>query len=147
MQYLDEVGHLAGMDKRKSADLGIARVFPASEDTLRFEGMDSGGKPWRVWMKAGSGVSSTDVWEADFDANGRPDLLISAGHSGNGRCVDSATITMLLFDGNGRPVPWHIETFAAGAGGDTVIPGILMDANGMAVPSSCPLAVTMAKAA
>jgi hypothetical protein len=111
MKYVDEVGHLGEdvFDKRKFADLGFAKAFP-DEDGLRFEGRDRAGKVWRVWMPQSGGASSTEVWTADFDHNGQPDLLIASEPALSGHCVSRADITMLLFDASGRPVPWMVST-------------------------------------
>jgi hypothetical protein len=111
MKYVDEVGHLGeGLyDHRKFADLGFAKVFPDAGG-LRFEGRDHAGKIWRMWMPEVGGASSTEVWTADFDNNGEPDLLIAAEPALNGHCVSRADITMLLFDVSGRPVPWIVST-------------------------------------
>jgi hypothetical protein len=106
MKYQGEVGHLGGLDPRTSANLGIARVFPEPDGDLRFEGRDAAGKRWRVWLPAAAGVGGTDVWTADFDHNGRQDLLISAMFPKNGHCTDGTTLYVLMFDQMGRPVPW-----------------------------------------
>jgi len=105
MKYLDEIGHLGGMDKRTTVDLGIAKVFAEPGGDLRFEGHDAKGKLWRVWLTPSEGVGGTDVWTADFDRNGRQDLLIAAYFPMNGRCVDGTDIYTLMFDETGRPVP------------------------------------------
>ena len=56
------------------------------------------------------GVGFTTVWQADFDHNSRPDLLIAAYFPTNGRCVDEITLSFLLFNDRGQPVPWVIHT-------------------------------------
>jgi hypothetical protein len=118
LKYLDEVGHLGGLDKRTSVDLGIAKVFAEPGGDLRFEGHDAAGKLWRVWLPAVGGIGGTDVWSADFDRNGRQDLLIAGYFPGNGRCVDGAVIYTLMFDERGRPVPWTAHTRTASQGSD-----------------------------
>jgi hypothetical protein len=110
MKYLGEVGHLGGLDPRTSANLGFARVFPEPDGDLRFEGRDAEGKLWHVWLPAAAGVGGTDVWTADFDHNGRQDLLISAMFPKNGRCTDGTIIYILMFDQMGRPVPWMMPS-------------------------------------
>ena len=110
MKYLDEIGHLGGLDKRTTVNLGIAKVFAEPGGDLRFEGRDAKGKLWRVWLPAVGGVGGTDVWSADFDRNGRQDLLIAAMFPGNGRCIEEATIYTIMFDNLGRPVPWVADT-------------------------------------
>lgn len=90
MRFLDEVGNLGNPynDKRTFAELaGLDRVSPQG-DILLFEGRDLAGKPWRLFMSGAGGVGRTEVWTADFDRNGRTDLLIGSHFPGNGRCVD-----------------------------------------------------------
>src|SRR5580704_4984301 len=108
MKYLGEVGLLGEemFDRRKFADLGFAKAFP-DENGLRFEGTDHAGKIWRVWIRS---TAHTEVWTADFDHNGQPDLLIDALPPASGHCSDYADITVLLFDATGRPVPWVTST-------------------------------------
>lgn len=96
-------------DKRKSADFGFARVF-SEEGNLRFEGKDHSGKPWRVWVPRSGGIGATDVFTADFDHDGQQDLLIRSFFPVNGRCLDRGEITVVMFDEEGRPVPWHVTS-------------------------------------
>jgi|SRR5579871_265301 len=91
-------------DKRKSADFGFAHVF-SDEDNLRVEGPDHAGKLWRIWIPK-AGIGGVDVWTADLDHDGQQDLLIRSLSSKVGRCVNEGTITVVLFDDSGRPVPW-----------------------------------------
>ena len=133
MRYLDEVGHLGGLewqDQRESADLGIAKVSADLDGMLRIEGKDDAGTPWRVHLPPGLGIPDTDVWSADFDHNGREDLLIAAYQFPNGRCIDVVDLTFLLFDSSGRPVPWHAENhyFSARHRGHFT-PAMLLDLN------------------
>ena len=93
MRYLGEVGHLGGLDRRTSVNLGMAQVFAEPEGDLRLEGQDTAGKTWRVWIGPTGGIGGTDVWSADFDRNGRQDLLIAAYFPANGRCVDERRFT------------------------------------------------------
>lgn len=110
-KYVDEIGHLGTeFDPRKSADLGVARAFPTSSGEIRFEGRDDHGRPWRALIPVAGGIAGTEVWRGDFDLNSRPDLMIAARWSTNGRCVDRVTLTFLMFDLQGRPVPWTAET-------------------------------------
>ncbi len=131
---IDEVGHLDSIDdERKSADLGFARVYPDGSEVLRIEGFDNEGLPWRMWMPRVSEVgASTRVFRADFDGNGRMDLLFSALWMGNGRCIQGGTVTTLLFEVNGRPVPWRIQTHGLTNDGSTPVTLLDLDANGQA---------------
>jgi hypothetical protein len=134
MKYLDDVGNLGNQyshDKRQSANLGIARVRSEGEgSTLRVEGFDAGGKMWRVWLPQIGGVGFTEVWTADFDANGRQDLLFAGHFPGNGRCIDGLDITLLLFDAQGRPVPWNMSTMLPDHSSFPYVPVIVRDLNG-----------------
>ena len=106
MKYLDDVGGVGSdFDRRKSADLGLASVF-SEEGVLRFEGRDRNGSPWHGWVPQTGGIGWTEVWTADFDHNGQPDLLIASHFPSNGRCVGRADLLFLLFDQAGRPSPW-----------------------------------------
>ncbi len=114
MKYVDEVGNLGNQfsdEKRQSADLGIARVSPErTTGTLRVVGRDAQGKAWQVRLSQVGGLGWTEVWTADFDANGRRDLLFAMHFPGNGRCINSVDIALLLIDEQGRPAPWEIST-------------------------------------
>jgi hypothetical protein len=94
-------------DKRQFVDIGGARVF-LEEDNLRVEGKDHAGKPWRIWVPRIGGIGATDVFTADFDHDGQQDLLIRSFFPVNGHCLDRGEITVVLFDEDGRPVPWHV---------------------------------------
>ncbi len=59
---------------------------------------------------ATGGVGWTEVWTSDFDADGHKDFLIGQMFPGNGVCVNPVRLTLLLFDANGRPVPWIGQT-------------------------------------
>ncbi|HET8550443.1 MAG TPA: hypothetical protein VFL57_20675, partial [Bryobacteraceae bacterium] len=95
----------------------------------RFEGRDHRGRPWRAMISTSGGVGWTDVWEGDFDANGRKDLMIAAHMPGNGRCIDLVDLAFLMFDGDGWPMPWMIETYLPKNGGPGKMPAILRDVN------------------
>ncbi|HYL35039.1 MAG TPA: hypothetical protein VEV17_03900 [Bryobacteraceae bacterium] len=131
IKYLGEIGHLGTrFDQRELADFGLAKVYPAaSAPEVRFEGKDDSGKPWRATVAAAGGIGWTDVWRADFDFNSRPDLMIAATFPANGRCISPVTITFLMFDSRGRPVPWTIETFLLNIAGEGKMPALLKDLN------------------
>jgi hypothetical protein len=129
MKFLDEVGHLGSdFDKRKSVEIRTATVFP-EEGVLRFEGRDRNGSPWHAWVPQTGGIGWTEVWTADFDRNGQPDLLIASHFPGNGRCESPADLFFLLFDQFGRPVPWHVSTEIPNGTKFPYLPAILLDAN------------------
>jgi hypothetical protein len=138
VRYLGEIGHLKTKDDhRPLADFGSLKVFPGDTGEANFigrsdsrlEGRDQRGRPWRAIISTSGGVGWTDVWEGDFDANGRKDLMIAAHMPGNGRCTNLVDLTFLLFDTNGWPLPWSIETYLPKSGGPGKIPAILRDVN------------------
>jgi hypothetical protein len=129
MRYLGEVGDLGTeSDPRKSVDFGTAKAS-ATEHGVLFHGSDDHASPWRAGVPVIGGVGWTDVWRADFDANGRQDLMIAATFPANGRCLSPVTITFLMFDSQGRPVPWTIDTFLLNIAGVGKMPAILRDIN------------------
>ena len=66
LRYLGEIGHIGPpFDKRKQADLRIAKVFPDADFAI--QGVDDAGKPWRADIPVGAGVGWTDAWKADLD--------------------------------------------------------------------------------
>ena len=93
----------------------------------RVQGKDDDGKQWSATVAVGQGVGFTDVWQADFDRNGRQDLLIAAYTPRNGRCVDGITLSFLLFNEHGPPVPWIIETRVPAGKRDPATPAIFSD--------------------
>jgi hypothetical protein len=77
---------------------------------VRFQGRDDNGKAWQAILPIDGGIGFTTIWQADFDRNSRPDILIAAYFPKNGRCIDEITLSFLLFDLHGRPIPWVIQT-------------------------------------
>ena len=128
MKYLDEVGELGFDPNKKSVDLGLASVV-SDNGALRFEGRDHKGEPWRVWVPQTSGAGWMEVWTADFDHNGEPDLLVGSHGSINGRCVGRTDLLFLLFDQSGRPSPWYVSTEIPNGKKYPYLPAILLDLN------------------
>jgi hypothetical protein len=126
---IEEIGNLGSyLDDRKDANLGLAHAYADGEETLRIEGRDAQGLPWRVWIpRVGRGFGFTRVFRADFDSNGQPDLLFTAHYIPNGRCIDAGTVTTLFFGVDGRPMPWRSRTH--GLAGDDQAPVTLVDLN------------------
>lgn len=129
MEEIDEIGHMdSEFDERKVADLGLAKAYPEQDgEGLRIEGFDDGGKPWTAHMKNFGHVGWTRVFAADFDANGRQDLLFLQWSMRNGRCIDEMYVTTFLFDEDGRPIPWKVETHGMGDNDELIT---LLDQNG-----------------
>ena len=112
LRYLDDIGDLGiPGNRRTSVQFGRTRAVWA-DDRVRFEGRDDAGKMWQAILPTAQGLGYTAVWKADFDHNSRPDLLIAAYFPKNGRCVDEITLSFLLFNDRGEPVPWMIQTRA-----------------------------------
>lgn len=138
MIYLDEVGNLGNPfsdEKRQSADLGIARVSPeGASGMIRVEGHDAAGRGWLVQLNQVGGLGWTEVWTADFDANGRKDLLFATHFPGLGRCINSVDIAVLLIDAQGRPAPLEISTMMPPGSKFPFVPVIVrdLDQNGRA---------------
>ncbi len=110
LRYLDEIGHLGTpSDPRTSVRFGRTQVV-LTDAGVRFQGHDDDGKAWQAALPIAEGIAFTTVWEADFDHNSRPDLLIAAHSAGSGRCIDGVTLSFLLFNSRGQPVPWAIQS-------------------------------------
>lgn len=110
-RQIDDLGKLGTyLDDRKEVDLGIAQARLEGDNRLLIEGVDDEGWPWQVHMPVYAGNATARVLAADFDANGRQDLLITTATMGNGRCIDGGEVTTLLMDDRGRPIPWRTET-------------------------------------
>jgi hypothetical protein len=110
MRYLAEIGHLDPFfGSPTSLKLAAARVTNTSKGVL-LEGRNQQGRAWRALLDVAGGVGQTVLWEADFDRNGRKDLMIAAYFPPNGRCLDPIDVCFLMFDSLGLPVPWAIRT-------------------------------------
>jgi hypothetical protein len=110
LRYAGEIGHMRPGERKSLGTSLVARLEGKEGDPVRIDGQDRHGKPWRLDYSPTGGVGFTTVWTADFNADGQPDVLIESLFPGLGACVDAATVTLLLFDENGRPNPWPMET-------------------------------------
>ncbi len=126
LRFLAEFGDLGVDDPRKSVNLGLATLFAAGPHMMRVEGHDRTGGPWQVWLPF---AGTTEVWSGDFDGNGRQDLLIGEPSSKSGRCAVPADMIVLLFDDQGRPVPWNMATNLPNADKPPHVPVLILDAN------------------
>jgi hypothetical protein len=130
LRYLGEVGHLGTeFDHRTSVKFGHIEVRPEESGGIRLQGQDDAGKPWKADLPAEGGIGWTDIWRADFDRNGRPDLLIAAYFPQNGRCIDEITLSFLLFNDHGQPVPWVIRNRMPESKGLPAVPAVFADFN------------------
>lgn len=130
LHYLGEVGHLGTPeDPRTSAKFGRIQISTQGNGGLRIDGQDDDRKAWSAVLEMQGGVGWTDVWQADFDRNARPDLLVAAYFPQNGRCIDEITLSFLLFNGHGQPVPWVIRTRMPESKRLPAIPAVFADLN------------------
>jgi len=128
LRYIGEVGHLwPPFSSRRSVTLGHVEVTSEADGGLVFAGHDDDRKPWKASVPVGSGIGFTDVWQADFDRNGREDLLIAAYAPQNGRCVDRMILSFLLFNDHGQPVPWVIQSRMPADRREPATPAIFAD--------------------
>ncbi|MFN7935379.1 MAG: hypothetical protein U0R19_18770 [Bryobacteraceae bacterium] len=128
MQYVDEVGHLGNPhsdEMRVSVDVGVARVR-AVDGELMVEG-----EKWSVRIEQKGGVGWTTVWSADFDGNGRKDLLFAGFFPGNGRCVNNGVdVSVLLFREHGVPEVWELRTMLPDVTRFPYVPILVRDLDG-----------------
>jgi hypothetical protein len=128
LRYVDDIGSLGTeFDPRTSISLGRTRVVAAGDGNVRLEGRDDSGKTWQALLPTEGGIGFTTLWTADFDRNSRSDIMVAAYFPSNGRCVDEITLSFLLFDDHGRPVPWVIETRMPASARYPYIPGLFTD--------------------
>jgi hypothetical protein len=138
LHYLGEVGHLEPpFSSRRSVTFGRIQVISEADGALRIQGRDDARKFWKATVPVGGGVGFTDVWQADFDRNGRKDLLVAAYFPKNGRCVDGITLSFLLFNNHGEPVPWVIDTHMPAHIGEPDIPALFTDGLTKLVVTDC----------
>ena len=129
LDYLGEIGHLGTQfDERKSVSFGPVTITTLENGSARLEGKDDHGKHWSAILLTEAGVGFTDVWRADFDHNGRPDLLVATYFPGNGHCTDEITLQFLLFDHDGMPVPWVLNSRMPQSTQEPRIPAIFVNA-------------------
>jgi hypothetical protein len=131
IRYLDEVGHLGtDPDPRTSVDFTIAKAAMTSDGDIEFSGKDDAGQKWSARLPVIGGMGWTTVWKADFDHNGRPDLMVASHFPGNGRCIENVTVSFLMIDAHGKPNPWIIHTNVPKETAFPPIPAVLTDLNG-----------------
>jgi hypothetical protein len=131
VRYLDEVGHLGTEpDPRTSVDFTIAKAAMTSDGDIEFSGKDDAGQKWSARLPVIGGIGWTTVWKADFDHNGRPDVMVASHFPGNGRCIENVTVSFLMIDAHGKPNPWVIHTNVPKETAFPPIPAILTDLNG-----------------
>lgn len=115
-------------DQEREARLILAGrpiIFRMRDGWTEISGQTSPGKPWRV--RTGAFTLGCSAIAADFDRNGRADLLIGTGNFGTSLAPWSR-LFFLLFDTAGHPVPWQMYGFFTESKGKTVED--LLDING-----------------
>jgi hypothetical protein len=129
LRYLGDIGDLGiPGNANTSAQFGRIQVVWTG-DRILFQGRDDDAKRWRAVLPIAQGVGYTSVWQADFDHNSRRDLMIAAYFQQNGRCIDEVTLSFLLFDDHGRPMPWLIRTRMPYSHKFNSVPAIFADFN------------------
>ncbi len=118
------LGELHTFDKDDDDDLSL----PFDRGTIRVDlagaaqrktdlielvvgGMNRIGRPWQVRTEFYGGLGFTEAWQADLDGNGTLDLILVHATPINGRCVDRTRMTTLLFDSDGNPATWEVESY------------------------------------
>ncbi|HEX5226588.1 MAG TPA: hypothetical protein VFW44_02715 [Bryobacteraceae bacterium] len=128
IRYLDEIGHLASdVDTGKVVTIGPARLVSTGAGKIGLQGRGSNGRTWRAYLPIDGGLGYTTAWEADFDRNGKRDLLIASEFPKNGRCIDPVTLSFLMFDNQGMPVPWVTQTQRPGKNALLALPAVLTE--------------------
>ncbi len=107
---LDQLRHFP-LTRIRSGDLhpgsratfdGIVAVASNSEREVRLRGTAKLGKRWEAHL-----YGLDEVWRADLDGNGTSDyVLFGYGPYGNGRTTPPFSISILLMDRDGLPVPF-----------------------------------------
>jgi len=110
MRFVGEIGH---MEEGQQIPIEVATAIGKGDGVVRLEG-----KNWSIQLNATGGIWWTEVFVADFDRDGRDDILIGSHFPGLGRCADSVAVTVVLFDAKGRPVPWALDTYLPRVEGD-----------------------------
>lgn len=79
-------------------------VRMTTEAKLHITGTDRNSRAWSVIANCHEGYAS--VWTTDLDKNGQNDLIFLASTGANG-CGPTTHLTVVMFDADGRPVPWQ----------------------------------------
>lgn len=108
LRYLGDINLGMPGEPRTSLAFGRAWAVLSKDGHVRFQGHDDRGKFWQAVLPISEGVGFTTVWQADFDHNSRSDLLVASQASQIGHCINEPTLSFLLFDRGGQPVPWVI---------------------------------------
>lgn len=92
-----------------------ATAATADEREVRLRGTGKSGKQWEAHI-----FGLDEVWRADLDANGTQDYVFFAGGPYfNGRTTPLFSLSILLMDGEGMPVPFFTVVYK-GENGDGI---------------------------
>jgi len=92
-----------------------ATASSGDEQEVRLSGVGKSGKRWEARI-----FGLDEVWRADLDDNGTQDLvLFAAGPNFNGRAVPLFSLSVLLMDREGMPVPFSTDVYK-GENGDGI---------------------------
>ena len=101
---------------------GITATASAMETTLRGKGKS--GRAWTVHL---CDICFDEVWRADLDGNDTADYIIfGRGPGGNGRTAPSFSLSFLLMDKEGMPVPFFTTVYQ-GENGEGIKHLVLLD--------------------
>ncbi len=78
-------------------------VEVGAESQILVSGKDRADHGWAIELE--NGPMGCRVFGADLDYNGRQDFIIITQDASSG--PDNVTVTLLLLDRAGRPIPWH----------------------------------------
>lgn len=77
----------------------------SKDSVLQLSGLDVSAKAWSVNAACTAGYAS--VWTSDLDRNGKEDLLFVSSSPRDG-WQPTSQLLIVLFDKDGRPVPWQM---------------------------------------
>lgn len=87
--------------------LGSTRIEVNEDGLAVVSGVDRAGDPWSLTTEVDRGG---EVWHADLDKNGLPDLIFAFETGGVG-LAPPVHLLFVLFDSQGRPVPWQVDGY------------------------------------
>jgi hypothetical protein len=106
---------------------GITAVAPKNEREVRLSGVGKSGKRWEARL-----CCLDEVWRADLDGNGTQDyVFFNVGPYGNGRTAPPFSISILLMDNQGLPIPFFTTVYK-GENGDGIKHVVDLDRDGHA---------------
>lgn len=110
-RYLGDINLGMPGEPRTSLAFGRARAVLSIDGRVHFQGHDDRGGLWQAVLPVSERIGFRTVWQADFDHNSHLDLLVASQGSKVGHCLNEVTLSFLLFDRGGQPVPWVINTW------------------------------------